>query len=359
MKNGSGALPDKLIREMLDAQQIKGINSENINPGSVDIPLGKIFRINGMIHPSQEENLESLLETIGASEHSPDSPLEVGAQYLAQTPIILNLPNSVYGFSNPKSTSGRLNVRSRVIADRNHSYDTINPSGFSGTIWNWIVPNSFPVKLESGMSFSQIRFFNNHTRLSQTELEIALAKYNLIYNSNGEKIDSPLIEKGGSIYLTINASSGWECLGKKCILDLSRRDYSPEQFFRPIKESDSLIELKQGQFYIFYTTEYVRVPPHLACEMRPIDPRIGEFRSHFAGFIDPGWGFGSDGKGKGRPIVLEIIPFEDMLIRNRQIIARIKFERMTNSPEYHYDELDKSNYTQLSPLPRLSKHFKM
>jgi dCTP deaminase len=116
------------------------------------------------------------------------------------------------------------------------------------------------------------------------------------------------------------------------------------------------VYLKKGAFYILSTNEAVRVPPELACEMVPMDERSGEFRSHYAGFIDPGWGWGEKGEGKGRPLTLEVRPFEDLIVRHGQPIAKIKFERVNEVPVAAYDSMG-SNYIKQSG-PKLAKHFK-
>ena len=140
-------------------------------------------------------------------------------------------------------------------------------------------------------------------------------------------------------------------------LDLAKiKHYSASRFFKPLKKVGSYVYLKKNEFYILSTSESVRVPPELACEMVPMDERSGEFRSHYAGFIDPGWGWGATGEGQGRPLTLEVRPFEDLIVRHHQPIAKIKFEKMAELPDTVYDALP-SNYLKQTG-PKLAKQFK-
>ena len=167
-------------------------------------------------------------------------------------------------------------------------------------------------------------------------------------------------DNDNSIILTLDLADenlGFEGIRSDDVLDLSKVNfYERNKFFKPIKKKGDYVYLKKGSFYILSTHEAVRVPPDLACEMVSMDERSGEFRSHYAGFIDPGWGWGKGGEGKGRPFTLEVRPFEDIIVRQGQPIAKIRFERMAETPEIIYDSMP-SNYIKQSG-PRLAKHFK-
>ena len=126
--------------------------------------------------------------------------------------------------------------------------------------------------------------------------------------------------------------------------------------FEPVKIEDGALRLKRDKFYILSGAERVRIPPTLASEMVPMDERSGDFRSHYAGFLDPGWGWGQDGEGKGRPFTLEVRPFEDLVVRPGQPIAKIRFERMSEEPHFHYDTKASNYLTQMGP--KLGKQFR-
>jgi len=151
---------------------------------------------------------------------------------------------------------------------------------------------------------------------------------------------------------------GFEAVSTGEVIDLSLlKQYDPHDFFRPISVSHGALNLAPNTFYILSTKEYVRVPKKFACEMAPMDERSGELRSHYAGFIDPGWGIGKDGKDKGRPLTLEVRSFDNgLIIRNHQPIAKVRYERMIESPSKHYGEMQSNYDEQIGP--KLSKHFK-
>ncbi len=284
--------------------------------------------------------------------------------YLIRLNETMKLPQSVYGYCNPKSTSGRNDVHVRVLADGVPRYDALTPGGWSGELWMSIMPKSFKVKLTKGQTLSQLRLFNRDTRLDNLELELANERYKILWRQNGTEVtyeDIKIRDNDGSIILTLDLTSdilGYEGIPTKEVLDLSKvGGHDGKKFFKPVKKSGGFVYLKKGHFYILSTLEAVRVPPELACEMAPMDERSGEFRSHYAGFIDPGWGWGKKGEGKGRPLTLEVRPFEDIIVRNNQAIAKIRFETVARIPELLYDATD-SNYVAQSG-PKLSKHFKI
>ena len=191
-----------------------------------------------------------------------------------------------------------------------------------------------------------------------------LDKHKLVWSrEKGEPYffkDMRKTDSDGSFILTLDLKTdviGYQSKESDTVLDMSFvGGYDPEEFFEEISLSQEYLKLKKDKFYILSTKEAVRVPPELSCEMIPVDERSGEFRSHYAGFIDPGWGWGKDGSGVGRPLTLEIRPFEDLILRHGQPVAKIRYEHMADIPETHYDSID-SNYLNQSG-PKLSKHFK-
>ena len=364
MAKREGALPDHRILEMLEAGFIKGADVENINSASLDLTVsGEIYRLEyGLFQPKPGEDITDCLNRAGFTPHSLEYPLERGVTYLARLNESLALPDSVYGYCNPKSSIGRNDVHVRVLVDGVPRYDAATPAGCYGGMWAAICPKSFPVRLASGGALSQIRFFTANTRFDELDLQIHLRRDKLLWHNDNPLFDDDLMIKDGdgSIILTLALDEkiiGYECRGSNRVMDFSkRRHYRSDDFFTLLQKNGSPLYLKKDCFYILSTREAVRVPPHCACEMVPMDERAGEFRSHYAGFIDPGWGWGENGEGHGRLITLEVRPFEDMTVCDNQPIAKIRFEKMMALPDAHYDQLDKSNYTAQAG-PRLSKHF--
>ena len=188
--------------------------------------------------------------------------------------------------------------------------------------------------------------------------------WNMSKNRPYEYADFFIKDNDGSVIQTLDLAGkegdvvGYVGIKSDKVLDLGKINfYDFKDFFEPIKKQGDFIYLKKDEFYILSTREAVRVPPELACEMVSMDDRSGEFRSHYAGFIDPGWGWGKTGEEQGRPLTLEVRPFEDIIVRDNQPIAKIKFERMSAVPEIVYDGIP-SNYSKQSG-PKLGKNFKV
>jgi len=360
-----GALPYQTILSLISSGFIKNATEKNVAPASLDLTITpEIYRTERIFQPRPGEKISELIKTIETSPYDLKYPLEKGLTYLAKIEETLDLPDSVYGYCNPKSSTGRNDIHTRILADGVPRYDAITPAGFKGNLWIIISPKSYPIKISAGETLSQARFFNQNTRFDELEMQIELKEFKLIWNSLGDKYyrydELKIKDNDGSVILTLDLTQdiiGYKCYGSNRILDLSKINYyPPERFFEPIKKQDDCVYLRKGDFYILSTKEAVRVPPHLACEMSPMDERSGEFRSHYAGFIDPGWGWGSEGEGKGRQITLELRPFEDIVVRDNQPIGKIKFERMAEIPDVIYDKKITSNYTKQTG-PKLSKHF--
>lgn len=370
MSNTQGALPRQRIFEMIDSGLITGVAKESlVNPASLDLTLSdEIYRMKGVFFPRAGEKIRDVIKTLSAVPYDLSRPIERGVQYLVRLKQGFSLPSVVYSYCNPKSTTGRNDLHVRVMADGVQSFDAMAPAGFSGEAWVLITPKSFPVILPADEPVCQARFFFADTRLNEFELQNQYAKHQLIFSLLGEPVDYAEVQnpyKDGSILLTLDLSQdivGYVCQGTSDILDFSKGkgSHDPVGFFEPISRPENgYLHLRQGCFYILSTAEAVHVPPELACEMVDMDSRNGEFRAHYAGYIDPGWGHGKDGKGKGRPLTLEVRPFEDSFIRHGQPVARVRFEVMSEVPDEHYDcRAVPSNYT-VQTGPKLSKHFKI
>lgn len=362
--NKKGSLPSQLIREMISAGFIKGAMESSVKPSSLDLTISdEIYKVEGIFQPRPSETVRQVLEKIKKEKYSLEQPLLRNQMYLIRLNETLTLPKEVYAYCNPKSSSGRVDIHVRLVADGISRYDTVD-KGWSGELWVSVMPKTFPVKMTAGQSFNQIRFFNEDTRLSNTELEIFMKESKLLWRLHESEPytfdDLKIHDNDGAIIQQLDLEGpvvGYVGIKSEKVVDLGKiNEYDPAEFFKPLKKEGDFLYLKKDEFYILSTREAVRVPPGLACEMVPMDERSGEFRSHYAGFIDPGWGWGKDGEGKGRPLTLEVRPFEDIIVRNKQPIAKIKFERMTDVPDIVYDGIQ-SNYSVQSG-PKLGKNFK-
>lgn len=359
-----GALPSQALRSLLKEGTIKGADESQISPSSLDLTISdEVYRVERLFLPDGNETVRSLLKGIGATKHDLNAPMERGVSYLAKLNETVELPKDMYGFCNPKSSTGRNDIHVRIVADGVSRYDVIS-KGWKGELWLALTPRSYPVIAPEGFSFSQLRLFTGDMRLSEEEIQDCFKNDPLLYTMDNRAIpydDMKVHNSDGSVTLTIDLQSdiiGYECFEPGAVLDLGKmKHYDLSDFFTPLYKSDSLV-LREGHFYILSSLEKVRVPSHLALEMKPMDERYGDFRSHYAGFIDPGWGWGKKGEGTGRTLTLEVRPFENLEVRHGQAIARVQYERVTEVPDLLYDARGDANYT-VQHGPKLAKQFKV
>jgi dCTP deaminase len=359
-----GALPAQTITKLIQQDCIKGALAEHVSPASLDLTLSEeIYSIRGLMLPKVGETIRDLLPLMEAQPTDIKHPVACGQMYLVRLNETLDLPQHIYGYCNPKSSTGRLDMHVRVLADGVPRYDSVTPKGFTGELWLAIAAQSFSIQLHAGTPLTQLRLFTGDSRFSESDLQEALSA-GLVWHP---KEDRPLAyselvtnDKDGAVVLTALVGEG--VCGYKCIatpeqiLDVEKiAHYPAADFFEPLYIEDRVLRLKRDKFYILSAAERVKIPPTLASEMVPMDERNGDFRSHYAGFLDPGWGWGVDGVGKGRPFTLEVRPFEDLVVRAGQPIAKIKFERMLAEPSLHYDTKVSNYLTQSGP--KLGKQF--
>lgn len=362
----SGVLSDATLKDLMQQGGfIDGIEHGYVNPASVDLPLGEeAYRIERLFLPRADQTVRSMLHQVGATPHDMRLPLEVGVPYLVRIGANIELPQGTYGYANPKSSTGRVNLFARLVRDNVAMYDAIPAGTPAGETWVLLRAESFPILLPPTtprLAVSQLRLFSGPGFLDPLELQNSMRNDGLFYHPDGRKYPTPEYHRHrDSIFLPVRlqpGAVGWECRGTNKVLDFSKvGGYKPEQFFTPVVAKGGSIELRKGSFYILTTDPCVRVPPQFSAELRITDHRLGNYRVHAAGFIDPGWGWGKDGEAHGRPITLEMVAYEDnVLLQNGQNVARIRYEWMREPPTKLYDEVP-SNYTTQSAA-RLSKHF--
>ena len=360
-----GALPAQQITRLMESDCICDADPTNVSPASLDLSLStEVYEIEGLVLPQSGEKVSGLLDIMGAQAVDITEPIKCGHLYLAKLRESLDLPQQVYGYCNPKSSTGRLDMHVRVLADSVPRYDSITPKGYTGELWVAITAKSFGIQLHEGTPLTQLRLFTGDTRFSELDLELALRDGLVWHPHKDEKLqyqDIVTNEQDGAVVLTAlveEGMCGYVCIAKPDqVLDIANvAGYAGSDFFEPVKIEDGALRLKRDKFYILSGAERVRIPPTLASEMVPMDERSGDFRSHYAGFLDPGWGWGQDGEGKGRPFTLEVRPFEDLVVRPGQPIAKIRFERMSEEPHFHYDTKASNYLTQMGP--KLGKQFR-
>ena len=356
-KDLSGVLPDSVIRMLVADGHIAFTDTQNVGSSSLDVTLAtEAYRVKELTRPQKGQSIRDLLKKVSSSAHSISDPLEPDGVYIFCLNERLSLPRCVYGFANPKSTTGRDDIHVRLLADNITAYDTI-PRGYKGELWLEVRPMSFYCKVQKGLPLAQFRFFTKDTRIRSRDDMLAIEEKEgpLLFSPEGDPINvGDNLADDGSLLLSLylpNGIVGYESNGTNEVLDLSAvGTVDPDIFFTPKKVSKDLLYLKKNRFYILSSYERVRVPIDYACEMRPMDDRLGEVRVHYAGYIDDGWG-----GEKGAMLTLEVRAYEDMYIQAKQPIARIVFERMARRADKPYTEKT-SNYVNQHG-PQLAKHF--
>lgn len=363
-----GALSAEQIQQCIDKGYILDTDIANINPASFDISAaGERYRVDSIFLPKTDQKVRDIIQSLNPIDQKVDQVLERDVIYVFKIKEKVNLAENIYGYCNPKSSSGRHDLHVRIVADGVARYDTV-PHGYAGELWAIVVARSYPVLMPIDFRISQIRLFDGDTRFNEMMLLDQMHTETLVYHADGRPYEYSsfrMKDGDGSILLTLDIDGGmdgivgYEARGTHKVLNLGAANASldSKDFFTPIYKNGDAIHLKKGSFYILSTKEYLRVPPYLASEMVDMDSRTGEFRSHYAGFFDPGWGCDEDGTGHGRPMTLEVRPFEDVMISHQQPIGKVKFEKMSQTPLRHYDQAN-SNYLYQSG-PKLAKQFKM
>jgi dCTP deaminase len=265
------------------------------------------------------------------------------------------LPDGIAAYANNKSSTGRIDLQTRVLCDGTPRYDKI-PEGYSGELWLEVIPKSFDVKVRAGDSLNQTIFYGDRKLLSETEL----GSLEVLFDPEGNPAHHII---GDGLLMTLDLAqpiAGYKARKSIRPIDFaSIGTHDPKEFFEAIERpATGTLFLSQGDFYIFSTYEFVSVPPDYAVEMLPYDTSAGEFRAHYAGFFDPGFGYGKAGEVKGTPAVLEVRPYEDdLIVRHRQPVCKMAYERLSQRPDKLYGVGVTSNYA-AQRGPRLSKFFK-
>jgi dCTP deaminase len=375
----TGILPSQEINKMLLSGGISTLlmplDHDQVQPASIDLRLGDYaYPVDTSFLPGKEmkvlEKLKQLDEQYAdfKIDLSNGAVLEKGRVYVIPLLESISLKSDVAAFANPKSSTGRLDILTRLIADYATSFDQVS-EGYKGELFIEVAPRSFSVVVKTGTRLNQLRF----RRLRGEEVKpITGAEWKRLLDE-GQIVDSNDHEKNarsirsGMLPFTVDLQgSGKEnnIIGyraKKHVrrIDLERRDYDPLDFWEPIRfhKTSSLI-LDPDEFYILMTKEAIAVPPEYAAEMLPYDTRAGEFRVHYAGFFDPGFGWSAQinkaGSSRG---VLEVrsheVPF---LLEHGQTVGWLRYERMAARPELLYGQDLNSNYQ--GQNLKLAKQFK-
>lgn len=362
----TGVLSDNQLTQMIARAEITAdlaVIPEQIQPASLDLRLGPVaYRVRASFLAGRGRTVaERLLEfEMHRVDLSDGAVLEKGCVYVVPLMEHLALPDGIQAVANAKSSTGRLDLLTRTITDGGTEFDRI-PQGYHGPLFAEICPRSFSVLVRPGMRLNQIRFRSGHAVLSDDELTALHKKTPLV--DGHAVIDEGL---GFSVDLRLAATSvstaptlvGYRAKPHTGVIDLDRiGQYEPAEFWEDVHSTQGHIILDPGAFYILVSREAVHIPPDYAAEMAPYLAMVGEFRVHYAGFFDPGFGHDSAG-GSGSRGVLEVRCHEaPFVLEHGQIVGRLIYERMSEQPARLYGSGIASNY-QGQGL-KLSKHFRV
>jgi dCTP deaminase len=383
----TGILPSQEIRELIANRKIRcatEIPDAQIQPASMDLRLGTVaYRVQASFLPGRSATLRNKIEELKIAEYDLSRPtlLETNAVYVVPLLESLALPGDIGGKANPKSTTGRLDIFTRLITDGGLEFEQVL-KGYAGDLYVEIVPRTFPIIVTAGTKLNQLRFIRGNPLSTDGILEQLAEKERLVYYENGEGPAEAVIERGLKNLVSSEGGDQQAIIdrglrtttdleGKEDSIvaykakrhcrpiDLSKvRAYDPADFWVPILNPKSKrVVLDPGDFYLMASKERFSVPPSFAAEMEPFDQSIGDFSVHYAGFFDPGFGYGASGEIKGTKAVLEVRAHEvPILLEDKQIIGRLIYHRMANAPEKLYGQAIGSSYQQQGLA--LSKQFK-
>lgn len=368
-KKNMGIIPIQLLKNLTEKGFISSsipLTEKQFQPASLDLRIGsKAYRIRSSFLP-QKGSIEDRLKDLFMYEVNLEENgiLERGNIYLIPLMEELNLPDYIRGRTNPKSTTGRLDIFTRVITDYSHRFEDID-HGYKGKIFLEVVTRSFTVRVKPGQSLNQLRLFTGNERLNDNELRTIYDKYSLLYDDNHKPISGRDIKISDGLFMSINLKGnrlgiiGYKAKKNSAVIDIDRTEfYDASDYWEPIypPKNDFLI-IEPEEFYIFSSKERVRVPLEYAAEMLEYDAGSGELRTHYAGFFDSGFGYGARGEIKGTKAVLEVRPHDvPFRIEDNQIFFKIRYEKMMEQPLTYYGMDIGSSY--FNQDLTLSKQFK-
>ena len=363
----TGLLPSQAIRKLIDQGRISAsppLTEEQIQPASLDLRLGEIaHRVQASFLPGQLSTVEDRIRDLRMMrvDLTRAAILEKGCVYIVPLLESLNLPADVSARANPKSTTGRLDIFTRLITDYGAEFEGV-AAGYKGKLFAEIVPRTFTVAVRAGMRLNQLRFVRGKPTSPDSVISALDEEQNLVYLDENSPIKAQ-VDRGLLISVNLEAAEPSEVIAYRAkrnspAIELDKvNHYLPEDFWDiKYQPKNKALILDPGDFYILASKERVRVPPEYAAEMIPIDTSVGEFRIHYAGFFDPGFGYGLSDI-KGTRAVLEVraheVPF---IIEHRQVVGRLKYMRLLSRPDKIYGSDIGSSY-QRQELT-LSKQFR-
>ncbi len=354
-----GVLSDRMIGALIAGGAISAdgpITPEQVQPASLDLRLGaEAFRVRASFLTGPGKTVTERLDefTMHRLDLSGGAVLEKGCVYVVPLMEKLRLPKGLRAASSAKSSTGRLDLLTRIITDQGVEFDRV-ADGYDGPLYAEICPKSFSVVVHPGLTLTQMLFRRGQTVLTDAELAALHAETPIV---SGDPVISGGLGFSVDLAPANGTLAGYRAKRHTGIIDLSKLGhYDPADFWEPLHSTDGHLILDPGAFYILVSREAITIPPAYAAEMAPYLAMVGEFRVHYAGFFDPGFGWSGAG-GAGSRGVLEVRCHEaPFVLEHGQVVGRLVYERMAEVPQAVYGAGIKSNY-QGQGL-KLSKHFR-
>jgi len=364
---GTGILPYQMIGELVRSRVIMAvpdIAADQIQPASIDLRLGRhAYRVRASFLPGRDATMAEKIEQMDGLpplDLSGGAVLEKGCVYVIPLLEHVKLLNDTIGIANPKSSTGRLDVLTRLITDRGSAFDKI-PVGYEGKLYIEVAPSTFSIVVCEGSRLNQLRFQRGNPRLSKETLSRLYEDGQIIRMDDGQRRP---IQNDYLIPVTIDLRGSGRpgrTIGYRAKKHTEKIDidalgkYDAEKFWERLEyQSDETLILDPDEFYILATREEVGVPPDLAAEMVPYYTSSGEYRVHYAGFFDPG--FGWQGKASGSRAVLEVRSYVPFMLEHGQTVGWLHYMRMAAAPDRVYGTTIQSSYQNQGLA--LSKHFR-
>jgi dCTP deaminase len=363
-----GVLPNHYLAQAIDAEVVHAgrfrIPGANVQPASLDLRLGEVaYRIRCSFLPGPDE-VETRLKDLVIDQldlRGSGVVLETNRPYLIPLKEQLELPPGVRAKANPKSSTGRLDVFTRVISDRSYRFDEI-ADGYSGRLYLEVVPLSFTVRVREDLTLNQLRLSVGQPELTDEEVRAFHQREPLLYLDD-QPVPADQITVSNGLFLSLDLKGdasgyvGYRARENAPLLDLTvSGGLDPDPYWEPVRrEPFDRVVLTEKKFYLLMSEEAVSIPPSLASEMTAYDPTSGELRTHYAGFFDPGFGYDPGGSFHGSKAALEVrahdVPF---MIEHGQRVCKLTFERMLEPPTILYGRGASSYQRQTQAL---GKHF--
>ena len=364
-----GVLPSQALNQAIEAEWIGSgeyrIRPQAVQPASIDLRLGDFaWALRCSFLPDVDSTVEEKVDDLAFQrvDLRDGAVLERDRPYLVPLIEELNLPEDVRAKANPKSSTGRLDVFTRVITDRHHRFDDIR-AGYRGQLYLEIVPRSFAIQVKTGLSLNQLRLARGDVRLSDGEIRELQDEFPLLYLDSHALRQSEMAVSDG-LFLSLDLSGptdrvvGYRAKKNSLPVDLSRiRAYRWTDYWDQVyPEPGSKVVLEPEIFYLLLSAEGVCIPPQIAAEMMAYDPTAGELRTHYAGFFDPGFGYDPEGGRHGSRAALEVRARDvSFMVEHRQPVCKLGLEWMSAAAERLYGSDLGSNYQ--GQVTMLSKHF--